>query len=702
MPRVRAEGWGGVRTLAILFSIAMGAVALSEALAAPSRELVLKDAGTLRVDGRLGDWSTAGRLSLETKSQVVEGRPYWQGPESLSAKVYLSYDESNLYLAALVRQDHEVAGATRQDVQPQGDGLELVLSSGWDEDRSTGWTRRDIPLILAPGKDARSPVVWNVTRRAPAAGARLVAKTTGQGYLLEASMPWTLFPGIQVGPGKKARWRLSVHSGDAASTGLFFQLRSDDDRPASWPSLRFGGKATAETPLTFGKSMNEPDALRLETGLRGASPLEGREVMGVVQDASGHPASGAWVRLWPATEPARAGEDGRFSLLSSRLYDRTLLRATREGSGSFVASLPPSGSVTLRLPERWGSWDWGFVSDRAVSQRGGLCLMDPKLNGEGLSTFVEGARVEGIEPVICLPLDPKTPERVASLAASTLGKSAPPPRAWMFLPEQGVERPSWEVLNLHRRTYQALKSVLPGAWVLLDTAEAAQSGRWEAFADHAPETFEMVLAREDLRVRGTCDAGESARILSRALRRLQDAPREILSRLEEAVPVGFYFRWGCSGGQDKVLPALTLASIFAAWSAEPTGPLFFEREGGAPPVDSPEGRVAAMLSLVRGEVVPARSYLPNLRVCARRQEDGTLRLLAVNEDRRESILVKVALRERKSPVVVDAGSERRLEFELSSQSVALVSLLPSGSLEGVFYGRHHVVTGQAPQTLQVR
>jgi hypothetical protein len=138
--------------------------------------------------------------------------------------------------------------------------------------------------------------------------------------------------------------------------------------------------------------------------------------------------------------------------------------------------------------------------------------MDPKLSGEGLSAFVEGARVEGIEPVICLPLDPKTPERVASLAASTLGKSAPPPRAWMFLPDQGVERPSWEVLNLHRRTYQALKSVLPGAWVLLDTAEAAQSGRWEAFADHAPETFEMVLAREDLRVRGTCDAGESWRI----------------------------------------------------------------------------------------------------------------------------------------------------------------------------------------------
>jgi hypothetical protein len=50
------------------------------ALAAPSRELVLKDAGTLRVDGRLGDWSTAGRLSLETKSQVVEGGPIGKVP----------------------------------------------------------------------------------------------------------------------------------------------------------------------------------------------------------------------------------------------------------------------------------------------------------------------------------------------------------------------------------------------------------------------------------------------------------------------------------------------------------------------------------------------------------------------------------------------------------------------------------------------
>jgi hypothetical protein len=75
--------------------------------------------------------------------------------------------------------------------------------------------------------------------------------------------------------------------------------------------------------------------------------------------------------------------------------------------------------------------------------------------------------------------------------------------------------------------------------------------------------------------------------------------------------------------------------------------------------------------------------------------------LVVNENNRESSVVRVSLKKRKSGVMVDAASNRRFEFELPAESVAVVHVPAKGGISGRWYGYHNVIKGSDPGVLQV-
>jgi len=64
-----------------------------------------------------------------------------------------------------------------------------------------------------------------------------------------------------VAPGKTARFRTSIHSGDVLSGGMFFHLQEGGEEPGEWPVFRFDGSSVVDTPITYGQDKNDPEAL---------------------------------------------------------------------------------------------------------------------------------------------------------------------------------------------------------------------------------------------------------------------------------------------------------------------------------------------------------------------------------------------------------------------------------------------------------
>ncbi len=152
------------------------------------------------VDGNLGEWEM-GKAAIVIDGTFVPQRGWAApGPESdadLSARVALSWDEKNLYLAAIVRDDEKTA---RTDKEAWGtpfgcDSLVVNVSPpGW----LTGGGRAQgvAPLQVAYGLSYYSP---GATARPLGADCKYVVNDTKDGYAIEAaisfaSMGWT--PGI--------------------------------------------------------------------------------------------------------------------------------------------------------------------------------------------------------------------------------------------------------------------------------------------------------------------------------------------------------------------------------------------------------------------------------------------------------------------------------------------------------------------------
>ncbi|GAI19235.1 unnamed protein product, partial [marine sediment metagenome] len=57
------------------------------------------------IDGNLGEWDLSSPVVLDSVGQVYRNPEKWDGTTDLSANVYVMWDESNLYVAAEVKDD---------------------------------------------------------------------------------------------------------------------------------------------------------------------------------------------------------------------------------------------------------------------------------------------------------------------------------------------------------------------------------------------------------------------------------------------------------------------------------------------------------------------------------------------------------------------------------------------------------------------
>ena len=189
--------------------------------------------------------AVASTAAWRDKGQVTVGPEHWQGEADLSGQVFFGWDQQLLYVAAKVRDDKVIQPFFGTHLW-KGDHLELFLDvprqpvGGRDK-------KKVYQLGISPGngKKGAEEVGAEVVRWTPTAGAiegaRVAARHTADGYVVEVAIPWK-----------------SLGIDGAAVEGIAFGIEiglSDSD------TIGEGGQETVMSLLTEPWSLRDPDRM---------------------------------------------------------------------------------------------------------------------------------------------------------------------------------------------------------------------------------------------------------------------------------------------------------------------------------------------------------------------------------------------------------------------------------------------------------
>ena len=152
---------------------------------------------SIRVDGHLDDWPSARMIELDQLDQVVIGKILWKGKDDFNGRFFLCYDAKYLYLAALVQKSSQVTNENSGSALWNGDCLELFLSTDPSFQTQKRPRAGDYHIGFSPGTRCRNPQIYCFNKDCAISGARLVARKTKMGYLMEACLPLDFFKGLE-------------------------------------------------------------------------------------------------------------------------------------------------------------------------------------------------------------------------------------------------------------------------------------------------------------------------------------------------------------------------------------------------------------------------------------------------------------------------------------------------------------------------
>lgn len=114
-----------------------------------------------------------------------------ENPENLSAEFYPAFTGSAFYIFVKVKDDKPGVNNKNRGEIWNGDGIEILLSSDARKDPlRTEMTSKDHRIGISA---ADPPQSWNYNLKAPLNRADIKYRKTGDGYIIEALIPWFNF-----------------------------------------------------------------------------------------------------------------------------------------------------------------------------------------------------------------------------------------------------------------------------------------------------------------------------------------------------------------------------------------------------------------------------------------------------------------------------------------------------------------------------
>ncbi len=196
------------------------------------------------IDGNLGEW---GSLN-DVINQPVFGAQNWVGNNDASATYKLGWDANKLYIATYVKDDVFVQNQSGAQLF-RGDSLELLLDTNLGGDSGNAFLNSDdYQLGISPGglttgnNPAPQAYRWYPSNlRGLASSVSVASAKVGDGYLVEAAIPWSVL-GVSPYGGLTMGFALSVSDNDATGQAIQQTLVSNNGlrkltNPATWSVL---------------------------------------------------------------------------------------------------------------------------------------------------------------------------------------------------------------------------------------------------------------------------------------------------------------------------------------------------------------------------------------------------------------------------------------------------------------------------------
>ena len=147
-----------------------------------------------QIDGRLGEWKQ-DRYLIES---VVFGKSNHSGPDDLSGRAMLGWDDNNLYVGIRVIDDKYVQNAKKADLF-KGDSLDILLDTNVPKDYYLGALNGDdFQLGISPGSpnpnvNVEAYIWFPKSSEASRGDVITSARTREDGYVVESAIPWSIF-----------------------------------------------------------------------------------------------------------------------------------------------------------------------------------------------------------------------------------------------------------------------------------------------------------------------------------------------------------------------------------------------------------------------------------------------------------------------------------------------------------------------------
>lgn len=186
------------------------------------------------LDGRLDAW--------KDMTMIVNRHP---AVDDGSALCHVAWDGDCLYVAADVRDDEMLNTRTREMLF-EHDSVELFVSTA-PRSGPRAYGPHDIQFLLAPVSGSGKPALVQVTYRgsphrvSDVKGARFFGGQTDKGWMIQAAIPWTVFPGFRPAVNAKIAMDMRINDADAAHTRFHIDptdiAEVDVTDPTKWSFL---------------------------------------------------------------------------------------------------------------------------------------------------------------------------------------------------------------------------------------------------------------------------------------------------------------------------------------------------------------------------------------------------------------------------------------------------------------------------------
>lgn len=183
------------------------------------------------------------QVVLEGRNEIYPPDPFinWQGPDDLSARLSLAWDQEGMYLFALVQDDHFEQPYSGENIW-RGDSMQFAFDCGNDARPRGGYDNNDCEFTVACGQLpwCHQAVAGKETGRADRRLETVVTREEGR-ILYRIRVPWSELTPFGPRPGAIAGFNAVFHDRDEGVTNYFAAMSpglSPFKNPAQFRRIR--------------------------------------------------------------------------------------------------------------------------------------------------------------------------------------------------------------------------------------------------------------------------------------------------------------------------------------------------------------------------------------------------------------------------------------------------------------------------------